>query len=144
MTDRDPIDKDLIETYRARRAPPDLANRVMRAASREPAGRGRLVWLVPATAVCMLAILLYSAGERERAERVPPFALSLASIPKRALIFPTRHAVHTPSLASLDPLPALAPVGLSLSGLKGLNSPYETRHDTNTVRSNQSIKEHMQ
>ncbi len=137
MTERDAIDKDLIETYRAQRAPADLANRVVRAAaSRAPAGPGPLVWLVPATAVCMLAILLYSAGGRDRPEPAPRFAVSLSSIPKRALMMPARRAMHTPSLASLDPLPALPPLGLSLSGLKGMDRQYETTHDTNPVRSN--------
>ena len=134
MTKRDDIDKDVIETYRVRKAPAGLAARVTQAADSISRPRtSRLRWVAPAFAMAVLIVAVVVLDTAPDDPYALSVAVSLSDIPTRSLTISTRRIGRLPSLASVRPLPRAPKFDLDFSDLKAKTPSATKRRATTTL-----------
>ena len=134
MTKHDDIDKDLIETYRARKAPAGLAARIAHAAdSITTSAKSALRWAVPAFAMAVLIVALVVLDTAPDDPYARSVAVSLSDIPARSLTLSIGRLGRLPSLASVRPLPSAPKFDLDFSDWKAKRSSTTKRRETTTL-----------
>ena len=134
MTDRDGIDKEIVETYRERKAPAGFAARIAHAAdSMAPQRNTTLRWAIPAVAMAVLIVAVAVLDIDPSEQYSMTVAVSLSDIPSRPLTISTRRIGRMPSLASVRPLPSAPKFDLDFSELKMKRSSATKRRETTTL-----------
>ncbi len=134
MTDRDEIDNEAIEAYRARKAPAGLAARIAQAAdATAPPRNTTWRWAIPAAAAAVIIVALAVFDTDPGEQYSMSVAVSLSDIQSRSLTISTRRIGRMPSLASVRPLPSIPKLDLDFSDLKAKRSSATKRREPMTL-----------